>query len=92
MDLEGSFFYVPSPHNHFYLLFYPSEPKYESLRQLILHKEKRDEVCFLKPPDFHYNGDLYHGDPGAFPRASKWIQKQINPMTGKWLVLPPTYL
>mmetsp|Transcript_63572 Transcript_63572/g.196879 ORF Transcript_63572/g.196879 Transcript_63572/m.196879 type:complete len:199 (+) Transcript_63572:70-666(+) len=61
---------------------YTSE-KYQKIRDFILQKEARNEVFFLKPPGFQYNGDLYHGDPEAFPSASAWIQLHEDPATGK---------
>jgi len=60
-----------------------TKPTYQALRDLILEKESRGEVFFLKPPGFKYNGDLFHGDPGAFPLASTWIQRHTDPLTGK---------
>lgn len=60
-----------------------TNPRYQGLRDLILEKEQREEVFFLKPPGFRYNGDLFHGDPGAFPAASAWLQRLTDPFTGK---------
>lgn len=60
-----------------------TSPTYQQIRELILEKEARDQVFFLKPPGFKYNGDLYHGDPAAFPKASKWLQRHKDPITGK---------
>jgi len=57
--------------------------KYQPLRDLILEKEARNEVFFLKPPGFVYNGSLFHGHPDAFANASAWLQKHNDPMTGQ---------
>eukprot|EP00933_Yihiella_yeosuensis_P020964 TRINITY_DN16704_c0_g3_i2.p1 TRINITY_DN16704_c0_g3~~TRINITY_DN16704_c0_g3_i2.p1 ORF type:complete len:180 (+),score=27.85 TRINITY_DN16704_c0_g3_i2:82-621(+) len=59
-----------------------TQSKFQRLRDLIQEKEARDEVFWLKPEGFQYNGDLYHGDPEAFPKASDWLQRQEDPSTG----------
>ena len=53
------------------------------MRVLILEKEAVGQVFFLKPPDFKYNGSLYHGDPGAFEKVSKWLVSLDDPITGE---------
>jgi hypothetical protein len=55
----------------------------QAVRDLILAKEAVGQVFFLKPPDFKYNGSLYHGDPGAFEKVSKWLVSLDDPMTGE---------
>jgi len=60
-----------------------TKPVYQQIRSLILQKELRNQVFFLKPPGFVYNGDLFHGDPAAFSRASEWLVQHLDPMTDK---------
>eukprot|EP00929_Paragymnodinium_shiwhaense_P004734 TRINITY_DN10587_c0_g1_i1.p1 TRINITY_DN10587_c0_g1~~TRINITY_DN10587_c0_g1_i1.p1 ORF type:complete len:183 (+),score=20.73 TRINITY_DN10587_c0_g1_i1:233-781(+) len=60
-----------------------TRPQYQPVRDLILAKESKDQVFWLKPPGFVYNGDLFHGDPEAFPRASQWLQRHKDPSTGE---------
>jgi len=57
--------------------------RYQPVRALILQKESRNEVFWLKPPGFVYNGSLFHGDPAAFGRASEWLQQLADPVTGQ---------
>jgi hypothetical protein len=57
--------------------------QYQPLRDLIVEKETRGEVFFLKPPGFKYNGNLYHGDPAAFSNASDWLVTLDDPVSGK---------
>jgi len=58
------------------------KPQHQKIRDLIIQKEAKDQVFFLKPPGFIYNGSLMHGDPGAFPKASDWLTCHIDPLTG----------
>lgn len=44
----------------------------------------------MKPPGFVYNGEIYHGHPDAFPKASEWLQGLVDPATGK--AYPPLQL
>mmetsp|Transcript_92287 Transcript_92287/g.152867 ORF Transcript_92287/g.152867 Transcript_92287/m.152867 type:complete len:213 (-) Transcript_92287:8-646(-) len=60
-----------------------TKPDYQKIRDLILKKEGAQQVFFLKPPGFKYNGDLFHGDPAAFHIASKWLTGHLDPVTGK---------
>jgi len=60
-----------------------TKAKYKLIRDLILEKEARGEVIFLKPPGFKYNGSLYHGDPSAFARVSEWLVTCDDPVTGE---------
>jgi len=53
------------------------------MRALILEKEERNEVFWLKPPGFLYRGGLYEGDPNAFDKASVWLQSLTDPVTGE---------
>lgn len=52
------------------------------LRECIEAKEAAGLVFWLKPDDFVYDGGLYSGDPGAYPRASEWLQSIIDPVSG----------
>ena len=52
------------------------------LRALILKKEQEGLVFWLKPDGFVYDGGLYSGDPGAYPRASEWLMGLHDPGTG----------
>ncbi|CAK0853593.1 unnamed protein product [Prorocentrum cordatum] len=68
--------------------------KYEGLRSLIVDKEARGEVFFLKPPGFKYSGDLFHGDPEAYQRTSAWLQGHLDPATDRHyspLLLDPAW-
>ena len=60
-----------------------TSPQNLAVRDLILAKEAMGQVFFLKPPDFKYNGSLYHGDPGAFEKVSKWLVSLDDPITGE---------
>lgn len=69
-------------------------PEYQPLRDLVLAKEARDQVFWLKPPGFVYNGNLFHGHPDAFRLASEWLQRQDDPVTGakyRPLLLEPAW-
>jgi len=59
------------------------QDRFQPLRSLIIEKESRGEVFWLKPPGFIYNGSLFHGDPTAFARASDWLQQLTDPTTGE---------
>lgn len=65
-----------------------------AFKAMILEKEKRGEVFFLKPESLAYKGFGTGGDPDSFPKASAWLQKCVNPLTGqpyKPLNLDPTW-
>jgi hypothetical protein len=66
----------------------------QRLRECILRKEEDGLVFWLKPDGLVYDGGLYSGDPGAYSRASKWLQGLQDPATGapyRPLLLDPSW-
>lgn len=51
------------------------------LLALVLAKEKRNEVFFLKPDDYAFEGygSDAAGEPGSWRRASDWLQTVLDP-------------
>jgi len=75
-----------------------NNPRYlkmdQGLRECIKDKEKEGLVFWLKPEGFVYDGGLYSGDPGAYPRASEWLQGLQDPATSapyRPLLLDPAW-
>eukprot|EP00049_Salpingoeca_infusionum_P020812 m.365274 g.365274 ORF g.365274 m.365274 type:complete len:561 (-) comp30684_c0_seq1:182-1864(-) len=54
-----------------------------SLRDLIVRKEQRGEVCFLKADEFGLASDYGGTSRCDYDKASAWLQSLIDPVTGK---------